>query len=325
MDGITDYAFRKMITSTAKADVSFTEFVNTEGLSRGALKMLSALQYDTEERPVVAQIYGTEIESFYTVALMLCFLGFDGIDINMGCPMKKIEKRGAGAGLIRTPDHAKLLINTVKQAIQDFVNGKELKDAGVRPKLISAIQKMNPNIKERKPIPVSVKTRIGIDSNIALEWSKHLLSCDIAHLSLHGRTLQQLYSGEADWETIGKVAKLCKKTETSFFGNGDILSKQQGEEYAKTYGTDGVLIGRAFIGNPWLLRDTPPSLEERIQGAITHCEIFTKKFPDTPFFVMRKHLSAYTKGFINAKETRVRLMTANNLEEVKSILFSSSF
>ncbi|MBI4975812.1 tRNA-dihydrouridine synthase family protein, partial [Candidatus Peregrinibacteria bacterium] len=191
MDGVTDFAFRHMLAKYGKPSIIFTEFVNVEGLARGAVKMLSAFIYEEKERPIVGQLFGVEVDSFYKSALMLCALGFDGIDINMGCPVNKIAKRGSGAGLIKTPEIAKKIILTVKKAAEDFANGAELKDVGVSDEMIKKIEEMNFGKGEfvRKIIPISVKTRIGYDKIVAEEWVKHLLEVKPANITMHGRTL----------------------------------------------------------------------------------------------------------------------------------------
>ncbi|MCK5616677.1 tRNA-dihydrouridine synthase family protein, partial [Candidatus Pacearchaeota archaeon] len=192
MDGVTDAAFRYMSAKYGKPDVTYTEFVNVEGLARGAVSMLDHFIYSKIERPIIAQIYGIECESFYKVALMCCYLGFDGIDINMGCPANKVARRNSGAGLIRVPDQAKKIIRTVKQATKDWAEGITLEKAELRPKLINALKEMSPKTGPRKELPVSVKTRMGVDSIIAEEWVKHLLEEKPVTIAMHGRTLKQM-------------------------------------------------------------------------------------------------------------------------------------
>lgn len=319
MDGVTDAAFRYMVAKTSQPDVIITEFTNVEGLARGAVKMLTQFRYSDIERPVVAQIYGTEIESYYKVALMCCYLGFDGIDLNMGCPANKVARRGSGAGLIRTPELAKDLIRMTQKAVQDWANGIMLSEANIRPKIITALQKMKPEESERKLIPVSVKTRIGYDEIIAEEWTKHLLEAEPANISMHGRTLKQMYRGEADWEAIARAGVLCRDTETSFLGNGDVSSLEDANTKVEQYGVDGVLIGRATYGNPWFFTGHEPSCTERIAAAIEHCEVYEKLLGDLNFCNMRKHLAWYCKGFEGAREARSRLMRSENSEQVREI------
>ncbi|MBI5411789.1 tRNA-dihydrouridine synthase [Candidatus Peregrinibacteria bacterium] len=343
MDGVTDAAYRLMTARHGKPSLFITEFVNVEGLARGAIKILRHLMYDESERYVVAQIYGVEPESFYKVALLVCELGFDGIDINMGCPADKIARRGSGAGLIRTPETAKALIRITKQAVSDWANGKTMEEAGIRPKIIREVKKFRDerrkNSDERREtrkinsslvtrhsdvtrnlIPISVKTRIGYDRVIVDEWIKYLLEVSLAAISLHGRTFKQLYSGAADWEMIASAARLCKGTGTLLLGNGDIRSMEDAHAKIKSYDLDGVLVGRGTLGNPWFFVGKTPTPKEMAQAAIEHSELFEKLYPDSPFFPMRKHLAWYLKGFPGAKDLRVRLMQTNSAKEVKKLL-----
>ncbi len=316
MDGVTDAAFRYMFAKYGKPDVTYTEFVNVEGLARGAVSMLDHLTFNKIERPIVAQIYGIETESFYKVALMCCYLGFDGIDINMGCPANKVARRNSGAGLIRVPDQAKKIIRTVKQATKDWEEGITLEKAELRPKLITALKEMSPKEGSRKELPVSVKTRTGIDSIIAEEWVQHLLEEEPAVIALHGRTLKQMYSGEANWEVIGEVAKVVHQTDTLFLGNGDVKSIEDAKEKIKTYGTDGALVGRALCGNPWFFSGHDPTMEDRFKAALDHAQYFEEFSMKHAFFAMRKHLAWYCKGFDGARELRAQLMQTNNSDEV---------
>lgn len=328
MDGVTDSPFRRMICETASPDVLITEFVNVEGLARGAIKMLDDFVYSEQERPVVAQIYGIELDSFYIVAFIACRLGFDGIDINMGCPAKKVEQRGAGAGLIHMPHHAQNIIKIVKKAVTDYANGKTLEEADVRPKVIVALEKMHEKYPymncERKQIPVSVKTRMGIDEIIAEHWIQQLLEEEPDCITLHGRTLKQRYMGDANWEVIKKAGDIIKKNrpETVFLGNGDISSRRDALERIEKSGIDGALIGRATFGNPWFFSETEifPSERERKEAAYKHCKIFEEMMPHRKFFIMRKHLGWYMKEFSGSRELRGKLMRADSSDDVKSII-----
>jgi tRNA-dihydrouridine synthase B len=320
MDGVTDAAFRYMTAKYGKPDVIFTEFVNVEGLARGAVSMLKNFIFNKIERPVVAQIYGIETESFYKVALMACYLGFDGIDINMGCPANKVARRNSGAGLIRVPEQAKKIIRTVKKAAADWADGMTLEKADIRPKIIEELKKMKSRAAARKLLPVSVKTRMGIDSVIAEEWVKHLLEENPVVITMHGRTLKQMYSGEANWEVLGKVAKIVHKTDTLFLGNGDITDLKDAKEKIEKYGTDGALVGRATCGNPWFFSGYEPTTEERFKAAIDHARYFEENLMEHAFFAMRKHLAWYCRGFDGAKEARKELMQSNSSDDVEIIL-----
>lgn len=321
MDGVTDAAFRYIVCKYSKPSLVMTEFTNVEGLARGAVSMLKEFIYDESERPAIAQIYGVELESFYKVALMACYLNFDGIDINMGCPATKVAKRGSGAGMIRIPDHAREVVKIVKKACLDWSNGITLEEADIRPKIVTALQNMRPIETERRLLPVSVKTRMGIDDIVTEWWIKNLLEEEPANLTLHGRTLKQMYLGEANWEEIGKAAQICKGSGTTLLGNGDIKTIEEARNKIKTYGVDGVLVGRATFGNPWFFSDHEPTKEERFKVSIEHAKHYEKNHMDRAFFGMRKHLAWYCRDFDGAKELRVQLMQANNSQEVENILY----
>ncbi len=329
MDGVTDPAFRYMVASVSKPAVMFTEFVNVEGLARGVEKMLPAFFYSAKERPVVAQLFGTETDSFYKAAVMLCYLGFDGIDINMGCPVSKIASKGAGAALIKNPKLAKKIIKSVYKGINDFANGISLENAGVHENIISFVKKNKDMFggkngvvaknSDRKLIPLSVKTRIGYDEICAEQWAKLLISFGVKTLTMHGRTLKQLYSGEANWEVLGNVAKICKENDVMFFANGDISSLEDAHEKIKKYGCDGVLIGRATNGNPWFFEGKEPSLEDRLNVIKKHVKYF-EKLSYLPFQTLKKHLAWYTKGFDGAKEMRMSFMQAQSGKDVYDVI-----
>ncbi len=327
MDGVTDAVFRYMLAKHKKPSVIFTEFTNVEGLARGAEKMLTAFLYDEIERPIVAQLFGTEVNSFYKCAVMLCKMGVDGIDINMGCPAKNVINKGGGGGLIKNPKLAQKIIRSVKKGIKDWQNGITMEKAGVHKNIIATL-KQNPNfnaLREKSSVAVSVKTRISFDEIISKEWIKYLLEEEPATITMHGRTLKQMYKGEADWETLREMAKICKKTNTFFLGNGDIKTLKEAKEKIKKYDLDGVLIGRATMGNPWFFMDKDPSVEERILAVKEHCENFQRIFKDKiAFYNIKKHLTWYLKGFEGVKELRMKLMQTNNFAEVEEIMYNST-
>jgi len=322
MDGVTDAPFRYMVAKYGKPSLQMTEFTNVEGLARGAVKMLQAFIYDEIERPIVAQIYGTEPDSYYKAAVMLARMGFDGIDINMGCPATKVAKSGSGAGLIRTPELAKELVRMTKKGVKDWAEGISLEEAGVHPAIIAAVEEMYPTESARAEIPVSVKTRIGYDTIVAEDWMKHLLEVEPANITLHGRTLRQMYLGEANWEVIGKACRVVRESglDVGFLGNGDVSSLEIALDRVRDFGVDGVLVGRAAFGNPWLFSGRVPSHEECMAAAVEHSRLFEKMLPRVPFVMMRKHLGWYCKGFDGAKEMRVKLMNVESAGEVEEIL-----
>lgn len=320
MDGITDAPFRYMMSKYSSPSLMMTEFCNVEGLARGAISMLKEFIYSETERPVVAQIYGVETDSFYKVALMCCYLDFDGIDINMGCPANKVARRGSGAGMIQMPDHAKKVIRTVKKACQDWSNGITLEEVEIRPKIITALQKMRTAPTNRKLLTVSVKTRIGVDEIVTESWIKTLVEEQPANITLHGRTLKQMYSGSSNWDEIAKAAKICQSSGISLLGNGDVTSLDDAKKRIKDYGVDGVLVGRATCGNPWFFSDHQPTQEECFKVAIEHARYFEQNYMDHAFFAMRKHLAWYCRGFDGAREVRTKLMQTNSSAEVEAIL-----
>ena len=320
MDGVTDAPFRYIVSKYSKPSLIMTEFTNVEGLARGAVSMLKEFVFDESERPAIAQIYGVELESFYKVTLMCCYLDFDGIDINMGCPANKVARRGSGAGMIKIPEHAVKVVEKVMEACKDWANGITLEEAGVRPKVIKRLKEMRPEEPERKRIPVSVKTRTGVDEIVTEWWISTLLETEPANLSLHGRTLKQMYMGQANWEEIAKAAKLCKGSGTTLLGNGDVKTLQDAKEKIEKYGVDGVLVGRATFGNPWFFSGHEPSKEERFEAAIEHARYFEENHMDHAFFAMRKHLAWYCRGFDGARELRSKLMQTNSAKEVETIL-----
>lgn len=327
MDGVTDAPFRYIANKYSKPHVTITEFTNVEGLSRGATSMLMAFDYDEIERPIVGQIYGVEVDSFYKVTLMLCELGFDGIDVNMGCPANKVARRGSGAGLIRTPDLAKEIIRACQKAVQDWSEGQTLEGAGLRPKVVTAVNERKRFEPTRRLLPVSVKTRIGFDAPVTEEWIKHLLETEPANITLHGRTLKQMYLGDANWEEIAKAATIVRTSglPTTLLGNGDVKTLEDAHQKIKTYGVDGVLVGRATFGNPWFFKGYTPNTQDRAQVAVEHSKAFEQIHPNLSFVNMRKHLGWYCREFDGARETRMKLMQSNSSDEVKTIFGEAGF
>src|SRR5919108_3900559 len=215
MDGVSDASFRFIAAKHGGPDVVFTEFVNVESAFFAAHTLIKDFTYCEIELPVVAQIYGHTPEMFYKVAHIVCELGFDGVDINMGCPAKKVAAKGSGAALILNPTLARSIIRSVRQGIRDWFEGQTLSDLKVAPEVIQKIRTANrvraglETPRRRDFIPVSVKTRIGYDRIVVEEWMKTLLEEKPAVISLHGRTLRQGYKGSADWETIARAADIA--------------------------------------------------------------------------------------------------------------------
>ncbi len=325
MDGVTDAAFRHMVCKYSKPSVIFTEFTNVEGLARGASVMLRAFYYGKEERPIIGQIYGVEVESYYKAAVMLCSMGFDGVDINMGCPVNKVARKGSGAGLIKTPALAKKIVKATKKGVKDWANGVTLKEAGVHENIIEECKRLRkigvvPRSAKRQEVPVSIKTRIGVDKVVAGNWVKHLAEVKPAMITMHGRTLKQAYGGKADWEVLAKAAKVAHEAGIVFLGNGDVDSMEDARVKIAEYGVDGVLAGRAVMGNPWFFGGKPPVIKQRLKVAHEHARIFKKIYPDVPFVAMRKHLAWYCKGFEGAKQLRMKFMKVNTLSDISKVL-----
>jgi len=298
MDGITDAPFRYIIDIYGKPDIIYTEFVSVKGLIIGKPAIQRMLLRHETKTKTIAQFFGCEPEYFYQAALVALEKGYDGVDINMGCPDKNVFHRGAGAGLILQPKLAKAIILSVKKAVKD---GKE-------------------KLKMKKNITVSVKTRTGYRKHETKEWISNLLEAEPDVICIHARTFAQKYSGLADWSQIGIAADLAKSTKTKIFGNGDIKSREQALKKIKEYNLTGVLIGRAALGNPWIFKGIVPTTGERFKVLLEHCKKFTEFFPTADLSIMRKHLGWYAKDFPHAAEVRNELMQVNNIENVKKIL-----
>jgi len=334
MDGITDEAYRLLQSEIAKPDLIFTEFVSAEGISHGGIKLYDTLLFSAKERPIIGQLFGKNPESFYKSAIILSELGFDGIDINMGCPAKTVTQNGSGAALIGKPDLAVEIIKATKKGIDDWFSDKvKITDLGLNQKSLAVIErnkkyssivethatslpKKNASLLKPQKPTISVKTRLGISESIIESWSSILLAQDLNFLTIHGRTLKQGYAGSADWLEIKKVSKLAKNTKTKIFGNGDIQSKSQGIEFCQKYGVNGVLIGRAACGNPWCFKDYTATPKERFSAMFLHAQIFTEVFPHRRFDSLRKNFLFYASGLSNAKQLRSKLVRLNSIEDL---------
>ena len=307
MDGVTDAPMRFIAKKYGQPDIIYTEFVSVDGLwrieKRGETthKIWRELLYDKTERPVIVQLFGSDPDSFYEATKIVAKMGFDGIDINMGCPSPGLEKRGGGAGLIRDKGLAHRVIEAVRNGVSD----------------------------SNKEIPVSVKTRIG-SSSPDREWWEALAREELPAIAMHGRTFKQLYTGEADWEVLREASKIIKESGALYLGNGDVEKimpngkVQLTSEKIIDLGTDfdGVLVGRKAVGNPWALRKDglEPSLKEKLRVAIEHAKEFEKNLPGNKFEIMRKHLTWYAHGFEGAGGLRRKLVVSNSSYEVEKIV-----
>ena len=344
MDGVTDSAFRYIVATYGKPDVVFTEFTNVHDICSGRLKALDSLRYSEVERPVVAQIYGKDPALFYQAAHVVCELGFDGLDINMGCPSKNVASSGSGAGLIRTPNLALELIHKARKGIQDWADGQPLAEIGLKPNALQAIAQLraeHPELtdhKERSSIPLSVKTRLGYDCNIIDEWSDCLIQGRPEVISMHGRTLSQMYRGQSNWDAIAQAAIRIRRQKILAIGNGDIKSLDEAYRRIQDSSVNGVLIGRGALGNPWIFQEiqqvrkafsvgspveiktSEPSLDEKFQAMINHAQCFEAIHGMERFVRMRKHLGWYCSNFPHAAAMRAQMVRTNGTQDVMNIL-----
>ncbi len=344
MDGVTDSAFRYIVASYGKPDVVFTEFTSIHDICAGRLKALDSLRYSAIERPVIAQIYGKDPTLFYQAAHVVCELGFDGLDINMGCPSKNVASSGSGAGLIRTPNLALELIEKTRKGIHDWAAGQAISNTGLKPSALQAIAHLKAEHtelseeKERTPIPLSVKTRLGFDRNIIDEWSDCLIQGQPEAITIHGRTLSQMYRGESNWKAIAQAAARIRAHGIVALGNGDLKSLIHAHQRIQHSGVDGVLIGRGVLGNPWIfqeieqvreafltrtpfaLKNSEPSLHEKFQAMIKHAQCFETIHGAERFVRMRKHLGWYCSSFPHAAALRAQMVRTNSSQDVIDIL-----
>jgi nifR3 family TIM-barrel protein len=299
MEDITDPSFR-FLCKQFGTDMVFTEFISADGLIRDGAKSVKKLDIFDEERPIGIQIYGHIPEAMVEAAKIAEQSYPDVIDINFGCPVRKIARRGAGAGMLRTPD---LLVDITRKIV------------------------------ETVSLPVTVKTRLGWDeqNKIIIPLARRLQDAGIRALTIHGRTGTQMYKGQADWTLIGEV-KNDPNITIPIIGNGDIDSPEKAREMLDTYGVDGLMIGRAAIGRPWIFRQVKhylgtgellpaPSLKEKVELARTHLEK-SLQFKGIPrgIYEMRRHFVHYFKSLPNFKPLRIRLLTSLDPEEILKIL-----
>ena len=341
MDGVTDASFRLVAARYGRPDLCMTEFTSVEAICCGADGFVRDFAYGEYERPVLAQIYGRTPEDFYRVAHIVCELGFDGLDINMGCPAKNVANKGCGAGLILNPELAVTIIRAARRGIEDWAEGQRLEDLELDTDVLERVRQMNrgrPREGQRRAIPLSVKTRVGYDRVQVEEWIPVLLGERPAALSVHGRTLKQMYKGLADWDAIGRVAELARGTGSLVLGNGDLKSMADVVARVRQTGVDGVLLGRGAMGNPWVFRDKQwakdtlaglvapggaeldVTQEERTRVLLEHSRHFESLWGERRFPAMRKHLAWYCKGFRGAAQWRARLVRAMNADEVARIV-----
>jgi len=299
MEDITDPSFR-MVCKMNGADFMYTEFISSDGLIRDGAKSVKKLDIYDFERPIGIQLYGHLIDAMIEAALIAEEANPELIDINFGCPVKKIANRGAGAGMLRN---------------------------------IPLMIQMTGAIVKAVKLPVTVKTRLGWDddSKNIIEVAERLQDAGIKALTIHGRTRAQLYKGFADWSLIGEV-KNNPRMKIPIIGNGDIDGPAKAREMYERYGVDGIMIGRATVGRPWIFRDIrhylktgeilpEPSVNEKADLALLHLNKSLEfKEGKRAIYEMRRHLSNYFKGIPHFKETRLKLLTAIEVDEIKNII-----
>jgi len=299
MEDVSDPPFRAVCKANG-ADLMYTEFISSEGLIRDAIKSRQKLDIYEEERPIGIQIFGGDEEAMALSAKIVDTVNPDLLDINFGCPVKKVVSKGAGAGVLKDID---LMVRLTRAVVNST------------------------------SLPVTVKTRLGWDQdNInILEVAERLQDCGIKALAIHGRTRCQLYKGVADWSWIAKV-KENSRISIPVFGNGDIDTPEKALEYKKRFGVDGIMIGRAAIGYPWIFREIkhflktgehlpPPSIEERVDVIRTHLQKSIEWKGQVPGInEMRRHYGNYLKGLPNIREFRQKLVTVKSPEEIDEVL-----
>lgn len=304
MANVTDVAFRQTIAEYGQPDVFYTEFVSADGLdSPGREKLLVDFKYSEEEQPLVAQIFSANPEKIKKAASLVQELGFSGVDINMGCPDSAVVKQRAGAALSKDFSLAQQLIIAAKEGAPE--------------------------------IPVSVKIRLGFNENQIEEWLPALLEARPAVITVHGRTKKEMSKVPARWNDIARCVEIRNEWSTEkgilpeertlIVGNGDVKDIARAQEKAKQTGVDGVMLGRAIFGNPWLfnkeIKREDVSLDERLGVLLEHAETFDRLLgAHKPFHIMRKHFGAYVTGFPNAKELREQLMQTESIEDTRKVI-----
>lgn len=295
MEDVTDAAFRQMFATYGKPHVTYTEFTSADGLvlapEPGRTKLLKKFLFSENERPIVAQLFSSSPERIEKAARLAQDMGFDGVDINMGCPDKAVEKQGCGAALIQNPELAVELMRAVRQGAPE--------------------------------LPLSVKTRIGYNTDELDLWVPHILAEKPAALILHLRTRKEMSDVPAHWERMGAAVRLRNElsSETLIIGNGDVQDIADARAKAAETGCDGIMLGRAIFGNPWLFAEHTATPSERIEALTEHLTRFDELLGTTTHYaVMKKHFKAYINGWDNAKELRGRLMETDDSDAALRIL-----
>jgi nifR3 family TIM-barrel protein len=298
MEDVTDTVFRRIVGLCGRPDVYFTEFTSTEGmLSKGRDKVSKRLEYTEEERPLIAQIWGEKPEMYLESAKLLVAMGFDGIDINMGCPERSVLKKGACSALIQNPSLAKEIIQATKEGAGE--------------------------------LPVSVKTRIGFQTIATEEWIGFLLEQNIPALSIHGRTVKELSEVPAHWDEIGKSVALRDqmKKDTLIIGNGDVISREDALSKIAQYKVDGIMIGRGIFADPWIFNTvrsgTDVTFDEKLAMLQRHLSLFESHWKEKKqFAIMKKFVKCYIHGIPGATDMRAKIMESHSFEQAQEIVGS---
>lgn len=303
---VTDAAFRALIAKRGNPDVFWTEFVSADGLFHAVPSLMRDLAFSEAERPIVAQIFSSKPEMISYAVKLVAELGFDGVDLNMGCPDRSVEKQGAGASLMKNP---KLAVEIIRAA------------------------------KEASNLPVSVKTRVGYNKESLEEWLPILLEAAPAAITIHLRTRKEMSLVPANWELMKKAVEIRNRInpDVLLIGNGDVESVEEGKQLALETGCDGIMIGRGMFGNPWVfaglhdgLRKSIMSddvftksshgLEEKLEALVELANNFEKISPPKHFAILKKHIKAFVTGFDGAADFRAELMEANSAAELEQII-----
>lgn len=290
MDGVTDFVHREIVATTAKPDVFYTEFTNVEGLnSRGFESTVRRLKFSENQRYVVAQLWGKNPENFNKAAKLVKDMGFDGIDLNMGCPEARVMKMKLGAALIGNYGLVQEIIEAIKEGGQGLA--------------------------------ISVKTRIGINSIVTESWIEFLLSQKLDELTIHGRTAQEMSKVPVHWDQIELAVQIKNKISPStlILGNGDVKNREDAENLRKIHGIDGVMIGKGIFSNPWVFELQPKihSEWEYLDLLLRHAKLYSEIYPDKRHFgPMKKFMLGYLKNFRNAQNLKEKIIHTSNYNEV---------